>query len=140
MELKMIKWRSGRFCRSNSKLSNGSVKGGEKGGNGGVGSGEIKWELRPGGMLVQKRDAGVSAGEGMINVKVSTVSHCHDVSIEATSTFRELKKLLSLETGLEPRHQRLLYRGKEKEDDEHLHMVGLRDKGKVLLLQHQAIK
>ena len=43
-------------------------------------------------------------------------------------------------TGLEPREQRLLFRGKEKEDSDHLHMVGVRDKDKVLLLEDPALK
>lgn len=46
---------------------------------------EIKWELRPGGMLVQKRQE--SIGEDLISIRVSTFAHFHDLSIEATSTF-----------------------------------------------------
>ena len=52
----------------------------------------------------------------------------------------ELKMVLSLVTGFEPREQRLLYRGKEREDNEHLHMVGVSEKDKVLLLEDPAIK
>lgn len=52
----------------------------------------------------------------------------------------ELKMILALVTGLEPREQRLLFKGKEREDGEYLHMVGVRDKDKVLLLQDPAIK
>lgn len=52
----------------------------------------------------------------------------------------ELKMVLSIVTGLEPREQRLLYRGKEREDREHLHMVGVGEKDKVLLLEDPAIK
>lgn len=48
--------------------------------------------------------------------------------------------ILSLVTGLEPREQRLLFKGKEREDNEYLHMVGVRDKDKVLLLEDPAIK
>uniref|UniRef100_A0A453C878 Ubiquitin-like domain-containing protein n=1 Tax=Aegilops tauschii subsp. strangulata TaxID=200361 RepID=A0A453C878_AEGTS len=47
----------------------------------------------------------------------------------------ELKVVVSMVTGLEPREQRLLFRGKEREDSDHLHMVGVRDKDKVLLLE-----
>ncbi|XP_034707655.1 BAG family molecular chaperone regulator 1 [Vitis riparia] len=131
----MIKLRSKRFCRGNSKLGSGGgngVKGQEKG--------EIKWELRPGGMLVQKRESAESVGEGMITVRVSIVSKWHEISIESTSTFGELKMILSLVIGLEPREQRLLFKGKEREDSEYLHMVGVRDKDKVLLLEDPAIK
>jgi len=52
----------------------------------------------------------------------------------------ELKLMLSMVTGLEPREQRLLFRGKEREDSDHLHMVGVRDKDKVLLLEDPALK
>ncbi|KAJ1412714.1 Ubiquitin-like domain superfamily [Sesbania bispinosa] len=77
--------------------------------------------------------------------KGSSQSECqlvkwHDISIEATSTFGELKMILSLVTSLEPREQRLLFRGKERDDNEFLHMIGVRDKDKVLLLEDPAIK
>jgi len=52
----------------------------------------------------------------------------------------ELKVVLSMETGLEPREQRLLFRGKEREDSDHLHMIGVSDKDKVLLIEDPALK
>src|SRR5438105_1275887 len=52
----------------------------------------------------------------------------------------ELKVMLSMVTELEPREQRLLFRGKEREDTDHLHMVGVGDKDKVLLLEDPALK
>ncbi|GMN42647.1 hypothetical protein TIFTF001_011852 [Ficus carica] len=153
----MIKFRSKKyFCRSSSKLSRNDSGGGNKlkggdqnkescgGGNNNNNNNnvtEIKWELRPGGMLVQRREnSGQSVGEGMITIRVSTVSQWHDISIEATSTFGELKMILSLMTGLEPKEQRLLFKGKERDDGEYLHMVGVGDKDKVLLLQDPATK
>ncbi|KAF7117047.1 hypothetical protein RHSIM_RhsimUnG0004800 [Rhododendron simsii] len=137
----MIKLRSKRFSRGNSKLGSGGSNsgGGTVKGRGG-GGGEIKWELRPGGMLVQKRENGESEGEELITVRASTVSQWHDITIQATSTFGELKMILSLVTSLEPREQRVLFKGKEREDCEYLHMVGVRDKDKVLLLEDPAIK
>ncbi|XP_052198047.1 BAG family molecular chaperone regulator 2-like [Diospyros lotus] len=129
---RMMKLRSKRFSRSNSKLG--------VGGEGKSCGGEIKWELRPGGMLVQKRESGEGEKEPPITVRVSTVSQCHDITIQATSTFGELKMILSLVTGLEPRAQRVLFKGKEREDCEYLHMVGVGDKDKVLLLEDPAIK
>ncbi|WJX65946.1 hypothetical protein P8452_50554 [Trifolium repens] len=138
----MMKLKSKRFCRSISlsKLGIGNKvvasSPSEKDCNENC---EIKWELRPGGMLVQKRENNKSVGE-IITIRVSTVSKWHDISIEETSTFGELKMVLSLVTNLEPREQRLLYRGKERDDNEFLHMIGVRDKDKVLLLEDPAIK
>ena len=48
--------------------------------------------------------------------------------------------MLSMVTGLEPREQMLLFKRKEREDTDHLHMVGVRDKDKVLLLEDPALK
>ncbi|KAI3463063.1 hypothetical protein Pfo_019726 [Paulownia fortunei] len=133
----MIKLRPKRFSRSSSKLCGGGGGGAAAAVDSG---GEIKWELRPGGMLVQKRESKENSGEVMITIRVSTVSQWHDISVQATSTFGELKILLSLMTNLEPQEQRLLFKGKEREDHEHLHMVGVRDKDKVLMLEDPAIK
>lgn len=76
----MMKLRSKRFSRSNSKLGAGGAAAT-------IGGGEIKWELRPGGMLVQKRESQDAGEEAMITIRVSTVSKWHDISIQATSTF-----------------------------------------------------
>lgn len=51
-----------------------------------------------------------------------------------------MKMLLSLVTGMEPNEQRVLFKGKEREDVEHLHMVGVGDKDKVVVLEDPAIK
>ncbi|MED6107147.1 hypothetical protein PIB30_011162 [Stylosanthes scabra] len=141
-----MKFRTKRFYRSSSKVGKENtqqVKECKNNNNNNNSVGEIKWELRPGGMLVQKRECNKKSddvGEGIITIRVSTVSQCHDISVEATSTFGELKVILSLMTSLEPREQRLLYRGKERDDNEFLHMVGVRDKDKVLLFEDPAIK
>ncbi|WVZ86150.1 hypothetical protein U9M48_032983 [Paspalum notatum var. saurae] len=126
------------FRRSSSKGSTSSAASSSDGGDAGSVRGEIQWEVRPGGMLVQKRD-----GRGdveVITVRVATGFSWHDVSIGATSTFEELKAVVSMATGLEPREQRLLFRGKEREDGDRLHMVGVRDRDKVLLLEDPALK
>ncbi|KAI3995922.1 hypothetical protein MKX01_017119 [Papaver californicum] len=144
----MMKLRSKRFFRSNSKLNRSvsNVSRGSSSSSGGANNfgdgGEMKWELRPGGMLVQKRENGgnSSSGGALITVRVATESRWHDISIDSTSSFGELKIILSLVTGLEPKEQRVLFKGKEREDGDYLHMVGVRDKDKVLLLQDPAIK
>uniref|UniRef100_A0A0D6R9Z7 Ubiquitin-like domain-containing protein n=1 Tax=Araucaria cunninghamii TaxID=56994 RepID=A0A0D6R9Z7_ARACU len=100
----------------------------------------IDWELRPGGMLVQRRDEGAAAAGPMIKVKVSHGSYQHEVSIPAQATFGDLKKLLAQDTGLEPPEQRLLFRGKEKENDECLHIAGVKDMAKIILLEDPASK
>ncbi|KAJ4814420.1 BAG family molecular chaperone regulator 2 [Rhynchospora pubera] len=143
----MIKLRSKNLFKrsSNSKqnaASNGACGGyGNNGAANGTGTrtGEIEWEVRPGGMLVQKRESGKGVGE-VITVRVSTGSAWHDISIGATSTFGELKAVLSMVTGLEPKEQRLLFKGKERENEGYLHMVGVRDRDKVLLLEDPALK
>ncbi|KAM1756729.1 hypothetical protein EV1_006050 [Malus domestica] len=101
---------------------------------------KIDWELRPGGMLVQKRDIGGANSGIMIKIKVSHGSYYHDVFVHAQSTFGDLKRVLSPETGLEPKEQRLLFRGKEKEDNDCLHIAGVKDMSKIVLLEDPASK
>ncbi|CAL9147122.1 unnamed protein product [Musa hybrid cultivar] len=101
----------------------------------------IAWELRPGGMLVQTRsDEAGGPGGPLVKIRVSRGSCQHQVSIPSQTTFGELKKVLAPETGLEPQEQRLLFRGKEKDDDERLHMAGVKDMSKVVLLEDPASK
>ncbi|ESW14175.1 hypothetical protein PHAVU_008G259000 [Phaseolus vulgaris] len=102
--------------------------------------GSIDWELRPGGMLVQKRQPLESSSSTMIKIKVSHGSYHHHFTVPAQSTFGHLKGVLTRETGLEAKEQRLLFRGKEKEDEEWLHMVGVKDMSKVILLEDPASK
>lgn len=46
-----------------------------------------------------------------------------------------MKIHLAQKTGLEPSAQKLFFRGKEKEDEEQLHIAGVKDNSKVLLME-----
>ena len=50
----------------------------------------------------------------------------------------ELKKVLTAETGLQPGDQRLIFRGKERENGEYLDMCGVKDRSKVMLIEDPA--
>ncbi|XP_060175016.1 BAG family molecular chaperone regulator 4-like isoform X2 [Lycium barbarum] len=104
----------------------------------------IDWEVRPGGLLVQKR-VGVSAEANsvagpMIKIKVSYDSCYHDIIVPAESTFGNLKIILCDRTGLHPNVQRLLFQGKEKDENECLHIAGVKDMSKVILMEDPASK
>lgn len=47
----------------------------------------------------------------------------------------ELKKLLTAETGLQPGEQRLIFRGKERENGDYLDMCGVKGRSKVILME-----
>ncbi|KAG7016223.1 BAG family molecular chaperone regulator 2, partial [Cucurbita argyrosperma subsp. argyrosperma] len=122
----MMKLRSKRFCTASTfrlpsfvTRCNKKIKVADDHHNDIVPLSEIKWELRPGGMLVQRREIPAPptfTRDQTITVRVSTVSQSHDISIQPISTF-----------------------GKERDDCEYLHMVGVGDKDKVLLLEDPAI-
>ncbi|XP_022767793.1 BAG family molecular chaperone regulator 4 [Durio zibethinus] len=118
---------------------------------------ETDWEVRPGGMLVQRRDdqedddddlhhkhnhetSAASSGGPIIKINVAHGPAQHELFVPAHSTFGELKMEIAQKTGLECDKQRVLFRGKEKEDKEHLNSAGVKDKSKVLLLENPASK
>ncbi|KAG9158455.1 hypothetical protein Leryth_013196 [Lithospermum erythrorhizon] len=114
------------------------------GGSGGVGGGggrgvgeEGEWEVRPGGMLVQKRS---DAEENRpppptIRVRVKYGSIYHEINISSQATFGELKKMLAGPTGLHHQDQKLLFKDKEKDSKAFLDISGVKDKSKIVLLE-----
>ncbi|XP_010529898.1 PREDICTED: BAG family molecular chaperone regulator 4 [Tarenaya hassleriana] len=108
---------------------------------------DSEFDVRPIGMLVQRRDEGGSdnlhqhpdnASEGFgpaIRIGVSHGSSQHELQVSANATFGDLKKALAQKTGLEPSEQKILFRGHEKEDTEQLHAAGVKDSSKVVLLE-----
>ncbi|XP_027351630.1 BAG family molecular chaperone regulator 4-like isoform X1 [Abrus precatorius] len=107
---------------------------------------KVEWEMRPGGMFVQRRQVGLDEGP-IINITVSHSSSQHPLPLylPSHSTFffimtGDVKKLLAHKTGLKPEEQRLFFEGKEKENEEHLHVEGVKDKSKLLLLEDAASK
>ena len=53
----------------------------------------IEWEMRPGGMLVQKRDPDAAVATGpLIKIKVSHGLFGHDVSVSAHATFGKFNR------------------------------------------------
>ncbi|CAB4315246.1 unnamed protein product [Prunus armeniaca] len=108
---------------------------------------EIDWEMRPGGMLVQRREDGDDASAASSSassrgpmIKIDVVhgpAHQaqYELFVPAHSTFGDVKIHLAQKTGLEPSAQKLFFRGKEKEDEEQLHIAGVKDNSKVLLME-----
>ncbi|XP_055820144.1 BAG family molecular chaperone regulator 2-like [Solanum dulcamara] len=96
----------------------------------------IEWEMRPGGMLVQRRtDNSDHPITPNLRIRVAYGAARYEISVNPHATFGELKKLLTEETGLEPGEQRLICRGKERENGEYLDMCGVKDRSKVILIE-----
>ncbi|XP_057785095.1 BAG family molecular chaperone regulator 3-like [Salvia miltiorrhiza] len=94
-----------------------------------------EWELRPGGMLVQKRTDGDErrVPPPTIRVRVKYGSIYHELRISSQSTFGELKKMLSGPTGLHHQDQKLFYKDKERNSSAYLDSAGVKDKSKLVL-------
>ncbi|XP_042510191.1 BAG family molecular chaperone regulator 3-like [Macadamia integrifolia] len=105
---------------------------------GGVGGSEVlDWELRPGGMLVQKRDPDsdrVSVAP-TIRVKVKYGSSYHEIYVSSQASFGELKKLLTAPTGLHHEDQKLMFKDKERQSNAYLDIVGVKDGSKLVLVE-----
>ncbi|KAL2330700.1 hypothetical protein Fmac_018281 [Flemingia macrophylla] len=105
----------------------------------------MEWEMRPGGMFVQRRqeptadaNANANANSVMINITVAHASSLHHLFLATHSTFWDVKRLLVHKTGLQPEEQRLFFRGEEKDNEGHLHNEGVMDRSKLLLLEDAA--
>ncbi|CAN4109729.1 unnamed protein product [Withania somnifera] len=90
------------------------------------------------GMLVDKREYDVS--NPTITIKVSYASQDFDLPVPAEFTFGEVKGTLSSIIGLEPKMQKLLFRGKEKEDNEYLHLAGVKENSKLLVMEEETVE
>ncbi|VAI74689.1 unnamed protein product [Triticum turgidum subsp. durum] len=101
---------------------------------------EEVWEVRPSGMLVQKRTPDSDPPPGgapvpTIRVKVKYAGVYHEVYINSQASFGELKKLMSEKTGLHPDDQKVVYKDRERDSKAFLDMVGVKDRSKMTLLE-----
>lgn len=98
---------------------------------------ENEWEVRPGGMLVQKRnpDSENRPPPPPIRVRVKYGSIYHEINISSQATFGELKKMLTGPTGLHHQDQKLMYKDKERDNNAFLDMAGVKDKSKIVLIE-----
>ncbi|KAL1199793.1 BAG family molecular chaperone regulator 4 [Cardamine amara subsp. amara] len=110
---------------------------------------DSEWEVRPGGMLVQRRDDAAAATDQplqdpdsasavfaqTIRITVSHGSSHHDLHVSAHATFGDVKKALVQKTGLEASELKILFRGLEKDDAEQLQAAGVKDASKIVLVE-----
>ncbi|XP_050213908.1 BAG family molecular chaperone regulator 4-like [Mercurialis annua] len=73
-----------------------------------------------------------------INIHVSHGQSNHQIYVPSHSTFGYVKEVIAQEVGLDPDQQKVLFRGKEKEDWEYLNEAGVKDKSKILVLENRA--
>ncbi|XP_008803269.2 BAG family molecular chaperone regulator 3-like [Phoenix dactylifera] len=97
-----------------------------------------QWEVRPGGMLVQKRDPDSVAAAPTIRVRVKYGAAYHEIYLSSQSTFGELKKLLSERIGLHPEDLKVVYKEKERDPSAYLDISGVKDGSKVVVVDDPA--
>lgn len=101
------------------------------------------WEMRPGGMLVQKRNSDANLNSNTvpnIQVNVKYGASFHEVIISSQASFGELKKILSGRTGLNTQDQKLVFKEKERDSKDFLDFCGVKNGSKVLLLEDEFSK
>ncbi|KAM7505809.1 hypothetical protein LguiB_004713 [Lonicera macranthoides] len=96
---------------------------------------EVEWEMRPGGMLVQKRTDNLDIPAPNLLVRVVYGLLRYEISVNSRATFGELKKLLTAETELQPGDQSLIFRDKERENGDYLDLCGVKNRSKVILME-----
>lgn len=115
----------------NSNNNNNNTNVGKMGG--------LEWEMRPGGMLVQKRNLDSNKNHSIpiptIKVLVKYGSSYHEINISSHASFGELKKMLAQVTGLHPQDQKLIFKDKERESKSFLDVSGVKDGSRIVLVQ-----
>ncbi|KAI0499877.1 hypothetical protein KFK09_018085 [Dendrobium nobile] len=102
---------------------------------------QAKWEVRPCGMLVQKRsseDSAVAAPVPTFRLRVKHGSIYHEIYISSQASFGDLKKLLAERTGLHPQDQKILFKDKERDSAAYLDMSGVKDRSKMVVVEDPA--
>ncbi|KAH6774124.1 BCL-2-associated athanogene 1 [Perilla frutescens var. hirtella] len=98
------------------------------------------WEVRPGGMLVQKRNSDCDKSfthDSNIKVRVKYGSSYHEITLSSHANFGELKNSLSGPTGLQPKHQKLMFKEKERDSKLFLDAAGVKDGSKIILIEDE---
>ncbi|RLN12236.1 BAG family molecular chaperone regulator 3-like [Panicum miliaceum] len=134
-------------ARKGAPAKLGSVKEAAPAGSKQVPAEEV-WEVRPGGMLVQKRGGGLPDDEPSpnvrpvptIRVKVKHAGVTHEIYISSEASFGELKKLVAAKTGLHPDDQKVLYKDKERDSKAFLDMAGVKDRSKLVVVEDPEAK
>ncbi|XP_020570774.1 BAG family molecular chaperone regulator 1-like [Phalaenopsis equestris] len=102
-----------------------------------------KWEVRPCGMLVQKRsteDGRAAVPVPAIRLRVKHGSNYHEVYINSQANFGELRKVLAERTGLHPQDQKIFFKDKERDSAAFLDMSGVKDRSKLVVVEDPAAK
>ncbi|KAG0458898.1 hypothetical protein HPP92_022026 [Vanilla planifolia] len=100
-----------------------------------------QWEVRPCGMLVQKRNGEVGAARPplpILRLRVKYGSKYHEICVSSQATFGELKKLLAERTGLHPQDQKILFKDKERNPAAYLDTSGVKDRSKLVVVEDPA--
>ncbi|KAE8055252.1 hypothetical protein FH972_012104 [Carpinus fangiana] len=93
-------------------------------------------EVRPGGMLVQKREMNDrSQSIPTIKVRVKYGSSYREIRISSQASFGELKKMLAESTGLYPQDQKLIFKNKERDSKAYLDAARVKDGSKIVLVE-----
>ncbi|WCJ26173.1 BAG family molecular chaperone regulator 2 [Euphorbia peplus] len=95
-------------------------------------------EVRPGGMLVQKRNTEsneIAIPIPKINVKVKYGSSNLQIFINSQASFGELKKILAERTGIHHEDQKLIYKKKERDSRSFLDVVGVKNGSKLVMME-----
>ncbi|XP_047306892.1 BAG family molecular chaperone regulator 1-like [Impatiens glandulifera] len=96
------------------------------------------WEVRPGGMLVQKRTSDQSPVLiPTIKVSVKYGSSSHGINISPHASFGELKKMVVGIVRVQAEDQKLFYKEKERDSRGFLDEAGVKNGSKIVLVEDE---
>ncbi|KAL8137128.1 hypothetical protein V2J09_003129 [Rumex salicifolius] len=98
----------------------------------------LQWEMRPGGMIVQKRADSYNHhsnsnpnNNSTIKIRVKHNSSLHEIQINHHSSFGELKKMVEGPT----EEQKLMFKEKERHSNQFLDIIGVKNGSSLVLME-----
>ncbi|KAM1024835.1 hypothetical protein ACFX15_037383 [Malus domestica] len=107
--------------------------------DGSGGPDSVDLEIKPGGMLVQKRTDEMNPSSisiHTIKVRVKYGSSYHEIQISFQASFRELKKMLAERMKLHHLDQKLIYKKKERGSKKYLDVARVKQGSKIVLVEN----
>lgn len=99
-----------------------------------------EWEVRPSGMLVQKRETAAVPAAPTIRVKVKYGEGYHEIYVSADATFGDVKKRVAERIGMHHLDLKVMFKDRERDSAAFIDVAGVKEGSKMLVVEDPTAK